>query len=67
MFVSRIMVWNSEKDELLCHEVLFMELYQYKARSRERGNIWKQIGDALNLISTDSIFFRVDARAIQVR
>ena len=66
MFISRIMVWNNEKDELLRHEVLFMEPYQYKARSRERGNIWKQI-DVLNLISTESTFFRVDARAIRVR
>ena len=53
-------------DELLGHEVLFMEPYQYKARSRERGNIWTQI-DVLNLISTESTFFRVDARAIRVR
>ena len=66
MFISRIMVWNNEKDELLRHEVLFMEPYQYKARSRERENIWKQI-DVLNLISTESTFFRVDARAIRVR
>ena len=66
MFISRIMVWNNKKDELLRHEVLFMEPYQYKARSRERGNIWTQI-DVLNLISTENTFFRVDARAIRVR
>ena len=40
------MVWNNEKDELL------MELDPYKARSREQGNVWKQIADVLNLIST---------------
>ena len=44
-----------------------MELYQHKARSRERGNVWKQIADALNLISTDSTFFPVDARAVRER
>ena len=61
------MVWNNEKDELLCCEVLLMEPYQYKARSRGRGNVWKQIADALNLISTESTFFLVDARAVRER
>ena len=58
------MVWNSEKDELLCREVLLMEPYQYKTRSREQGNLWKQIPDALNVISTKKIFFRVNFRAV---
>ena len=44
-----------------------MEPYQYKARSRARGNVWKQIADALNLISTESTFFRVGARAVRER
>ena len=61
------MVWNNEKDELLCHEVLLMEPYHYKTRSRERGNVWKQIADALNLISTGSTFFRIDACAVRER
>ena len=52
------MVWNDEKDELLCRG---------KARSRERGNVWKQIAYALNLISTESTFFGVDARAVRER
>ena len=64
MFISRILVWNNEKDELLFREVLLMEPYQHKGRRRERGNIWKQIADALNLISTESTFFRVDARVV---
>ena len=58
MFISRIMVWNNEEDEFL------RESYQYNASGRERGNAWKQIADALNLVSTESIFFRVDARAV---
>ena len=64
MFISRILVWNNEKDELLSREVLLTEPYQYKARSREQGNIWKQIADALNLISTESTFCHVDARDV---
>ena len=48
MFIFRIMVWNNEKDKLFCREVLIREPYQYKARSKERGNVWKQIADCLN-------------------
>ena len=61
------MVWNNEKDELLCREVLLLEPYQFKVRSRERGNVWKNIADALNRISTENIYFRVDARAVRER
>ena len=67
MFISRIMVWNNEKDELLCREVLLMEPYPYKARSWEQGNVWKQIADALNLISTENTFFRVNAHVVRER
>ena len=67
MFISRIIVWNNEKDELLFREVLLMEPYQYKARSWEQGNVWKQIADALNLISTENTFFRVDAHVVRER
>ena len=58
------MVWNNKKDELLCREELRMEPYQYKARRKKRRNVWKQIADALNLISIDNTFFCVDARAV---
>lgn len=50
------MVWNNEKDDSPCREVLVMEPYQYKARNREQGNVWKQIKDALNLVSAENIF-----------
>ena len=52
------MVWNDEKDELLCRG---------KVRNTERGNVWKQIAYALNLISTERTFFGVDARAVRAR
>ena len=67
MFISRLMICNNEKNELFCREVLLMEPYQCKARSRARGNVWKQIADALNLNSTESTFFRVGARAVRER
>ena len=62
-----IMVWNSEKNELICFEVLLMEPYQCKARSREQVNFRKKIADVLNLISTKNTFFHVNARAVLER
>ena len=61
------MVWSSWKDELLLREVLLLELYQYKPRSRERGNSWKIISDHLNAVSNDDVYFKVDARAVRER
>lgn len=62
-----MMVWNDIKDELLCREILLLEPYKFKARSRERGNIWKQIAEHLNEVSNDDIFFKVDNRAVRDR
>ena len=59
------MVWNGEKDELLCREVLLFEPYQFKERTRERGNAWRAIADNLNAITTHQ--FRVDSRAVRER
>ena len=61
------MVWNDLKDELLCREILLMEPYKFKSRSRERGNIWKEISEHLNSASVDDMFFRVDHRAVRDR
>ena len=57
------MVCNCEKDELVCPGELLMELYQNQARSRKQRNVWKQIADHLNLISTGNTFFCVNAHA----
>ena len=57
-----MMVWNDGKDELLCREVLFFEPYQFKERTKERGNAWKAISESLNSITTQK--FKVDARAV---
>ena len=61
------MVWANEKDELLCREILLLEPYIFKPRSRERGNAWKDIAEALNKGSTEDLYFRVDARAVRER
>lgn len=58
------MVWTNEKDEVLCREVLLYEPYQFKPRSRERGNAWKSIADTL---CSSELNFKVDARAVRER
>ena len=59
------MVWNDNKDEMLCREVLLFEPYQFKPRSHERGNAWKAIAENLNASVTFS--FKVDARSMRER
>ena len=55
-------MWNDNKDEILCREVLLFESYQFKPHSHERGNAWKAIAENLNASVTCS--FKVDARSV---
>ena len=59
------MVWNDEKDELLCREIFLHEPYQFRPRTQMRGAAWKKIAD--NLSNIDVPQFRVDARAVRER
>ena len=61
------MVWNVQKDVVLCREILLMEPYKFKVRSRDRRKIWKDIAEHLNSSSTEELFFRVDMRAVRER
>ena len=57
------MVWNGDKDILLCREILVVEPYRHKEKTRERGVSWTQISDNLNLIPG----FTVNIRAVRER
>ena len=57
------MLWNDQKDELLCREILLFEPCKFKARTREKSSSWKSIADNLN--SLDG--FKVDARSVRER
>ena len=35
------MVWSPLKDELLLREVLLIDTYKHKTRSRKKGSSWK--------------------------
>ena len=54
------MVWTDEKDELLCQEP-----YKFKARQKERGNVWKIIANNLNIMADEK--FAVDQSAVRER
>ena len=58
---KKIIVWNDQKDELLCREILVLEPYKFKARTREKGYMWKAIADNLNFLDG----FKVDVRAVR--
>ena len=59
------MVWNNNKDEILCREDLLLELYQFKPHSHERGNVWKAIAE--NVTASITCSFKVDAKSVTER
>ena len=59
------MVWNDQKDDSLCKEILLFEPYHYKIRTKEKGNAWTAIADSLNEIKSQN--FQVDQRAVRDR
>ena len=59
------MVWTDVKDKLLCREILLCEPYKFKARTKERGNVWKIIANNLNIMAGEN--FAVDQRAVRER
>ena len=59
------MVWTDVKDELPCREILLCEPYKFKARTKERGNVWKIIANNLNIMADEN--FAVDQRAVRER
>ena len=61
------MVWSPLKEELLLREVLLIEPYKHKTRSREKGSSWETIANNLCSSSNDEIYFKVDARAVRER
>ena len=44
------MVWSSERDILLCREILVTEPYKFKVGTRERGQAWDKVARELNAI-----------------
>ena len=59
------MVWSKEHDIFLCHEILVTHPYQLKYGSRERGQCWEKITNALNLVEGPR--FVVDQRSVRDR
>ena len=56
------MVWNDQKDDSLCKEILLFEPYRYKIRTKEKENAWTAIADSLNEVKSQN--FQVDQRAV---
>ena len=58
------MVWDNEKDEYLCREVLLFEPYLDKPRTAARGNAQKAVAAQ---VTAAPLCFKVDARAVRER
>ena len=58
------MIWNEEREVLLCREIMLTEPYQFKKGSKERGDSWSKL--AVNLSNTKlDPPFSVDQRAVR--
>ena len=44
---------TDEKNELLWREILLCESYKFKARIKERGNVWKILANNLNIMADE--------------
>ena len=60
------MIWNDEKDELLCREILAVNVFIVTKRSTvARGAKWEKVAE--NLDKQQGVFFKVDKRAVRDR
>ena len=60
------MIWNGEKDELLCKEILVVNVFCGTKRSNvERGAKLEKVAENLNKLQ--DVYFQVDKRAVRDR
>ena len=45
---SSPMIWDEEKEVLLCREILVVEPYKFKKSTKDRGDAWTKISNSLN-------------------
>ena len=59
------MTWTSEKDEAPCKEILLLEPFRFRPRTKESGTTWSQVAEDLRQIK--SLNMTVDQRAVRDR
>ena len=60
------LIWNEEKDELLCREILVVNVFCGTKRSTvARGAKWEKVAENLNKLQ--DVYFKVDKRAVRDR
>ncbi|KAK2552518.1 hypothetical protein P5673_026359 [Acropora cervicornis] len=60
------MIWNEEKDELLCREIFAVDVFSGTKRNTvARGAKWEKVAENLN--KQQDVFFKVDKRAVRDR
>ena len=59
------MTWTSGKDEALCKEILLLEPFRFRPRTKESGTTWSQVAEDLRQIK--SLNMTVDQRAVRDR
>ena len=49
------MMWTNHKDNLVLIEVLLLELFKFKPRTKERGNAWKMVAGNLKQLDFEQL------------
>ena len=61
------MIRNEEKDVLLCRELLVVEPYNYKEKTKERGQAWSSISDHINPMPGITVSEKAVREQVRVR
>jgi len=59
------MVWTKQHDIMLAREILVARPFVFKFGSRERGQAWDKVAEALNTVK--QLRFHVDQRGVRER
>lgn len=63
-FCRSPVVWNEEKEVILCREILVVEPFRFKKSTKDRGESWTAIAKNLNKVDVAPPF-TVDQRAVR--
>lgn len=64
-FYRSKMVWTKQHDIMLAREILVARPFVFKFGSRERGQAWDKVAEALNTVK--QLRFHVDQRGVRER
>ena len=59
------MKWTTLHDVYLCREILAIQPFQYKPRTKESGNAWQKLADDLNENTKRVLLFCINSKSVR--